>query len=261
MKKLTLALSLSSLYLTIGCSEALFQTSETSNRKVLEQAPEMLSDDFIAAMKCTSAGKTTAKLLSSEVVNGDPDNNLKYEISLTDCDGNPKGLETQYLLFDIKAVLKTYNRGAEDADISMADIYTFGYEVDKAEKLSGDLTESVGQDLFGESGPNKLHWRSTGDFNFPKTETSFIITVSLNGLISFPEDVAEGFIEANQLQDEFMIDTYLRLGRALPVRVTVPFKNIDKDKISTITNDAADSNENNNDNDIGSSDTDPENEE
>ncbi len=234
MKRLTLALSLSGLYVLLGCSETLFQTSDVSNRKVLEEATDVLSDDFIEGMKCTSAGKTEAKLLTSEVINGDPNNELKYEITLTDCDGNPKGLEAQYLLFDIKALLKTYNR----QDTGEADVYTFSYKIESEDELNGDLTEKVGQDLFGQDGPQKLHWRSTGEFTFPKSDTSFIMTVSLNGLISFPEDGPKGFIEASQLQDEFMIDTYLRFGRALPVRVTVPFKNIDKDKISASKNDS-----------------------
>ena len=259
MKRLTVALSLSSLYLLTGCSETLFQTSDVSNRKVVEELTDNLSDDFIEGMKCTSAGKTEAKLLTSEVINGDPDNELKYEITLTDCDGKPKGLEAKYLLFDIKALLKTYNR----QDTGEADVYTFSYKIENEDELNGDLTEKIGQDLFGQDGPEKLHWRSTGDFNFPKSDTSFIMTVSLNGLISFPEDGPSGFIKASDLQDEFMIDTYLRFGRALPVRVTVPFKNIDKEKISASKNDtivADDAEDDDDNNDDNNDDTDTETE-
>merc|ERR1712032_580051 len=66
-------------------------------------------------MECTSAGKTEAELLTKEVINGDPENELRYKITLTDCDGKPKGLEAKYLLFDIKARLKTYKPEGTDA--------------------------------------------------------------------------------------------------------------------------------------------------
>ena len=215
-----------------GCAKNPFKASQTSKRKVIEEAPERFSDDFLQNMECTSSGKTEAKLLTKEVVNGAAESELRYEISLTDCDGNPKALEAKFLLFDfdgllIRSAITDRDRGS-----------SFSYTTDGSSIGDGTLERKMGQDLFGRVDPQYAHWRALGDFDLAKNKAVFNINISISERVMLPDsDEIFGYEAAKpeDIDDEYEVVTYLRIGRSLPSKVKVTFKNEDKELIAATT--------------------------
>ncbi len=152
-----------------------------------------------------AAGATAVKLLTPTVANGDPSNHIDYEITVADCDGKPRQLVADYILFDVEALVTAGDQGTG-----------YHYVVKAGTKSAeGSLERIVGSDLFGNSGAQYFHNR-----------TDQVPTIAAGAAsIQFRIEFAGGtFGPANsQGKPDNLLATYLRFGKAKVARQDVHF--------------------------------------
>lgn len=158
---------------------------------------------------CGESGITQARVISANTWNGQANNYIDYEVSLASCDGKVVTLTNQPILFDVNA----FTPGS----------FSLNYQVnDGVSPLqSGSLSYVSGKDLFNNVGSNYGHW-TTATLSFATSVKKVNIRVYLMGKSYFPnEPQYKGLTTVTQ---DYLIDTYLKFGNALPVTAKVLFK-------------------------------------
>ena len=179
---------------------ALESSSTTSSPSPPSQQP---------IQQCGESGITQAKVVSPNTWNGQANNYIDFEVSLSSCDGKVITLTNQPILFDVNA----FSPGN----------FSLNYQVnDGVSPLqSGTLSYSSGRDLFNNVGPSYGHW-TTATLSFATSVKKVNIRIYLMGKSYFPnEPQYQGVTTVTQ---DYLIDTYLKFGNALPVTAKVLFK-------------------------------------
>lgn len=158
---------------------------------------------------CTSSGVTQANLLTKDLTNYAV-NVVDYEIYLTDCDGNLKTLTSDFISFDVDAMAAGIGKG-----IGIA------YEISDAKTgaalSSGILSEVSGSDLFGNTGSQYFHYQSSQAVSVTSGSKSFKLRIHL------PAACCTKPLATDAAADQ-LVDSYLKLGKAAPVKKVVLFK-------------------------------------
>ncbi|MGE5086983.1 MAG: hypothetical protein ACM3MG_11825 [Bacillota bacterium] len=158
---------------------------------------------------CGESGITNARVISGDTWNGQANNYIDFEVSLASCDGKEVALTNQPILFDVNA----FSPGN----------YSLNYQVnDGVSPLqSGELAYSAGEDLFNNVGPNYGHW-TTATLSFATSVKTVNIRIYLMGKSYFPNEPQ--YRGVTTVTQDYVIDTYLKFGNALPVTAKVVFK-------------------------------------
>jgi hypothetical protein len=181
-------------------------TPTTSTNPIPE---DTIGQTPVVPSKCTDAGKTIAKLLTTGGITNDaPNQFLEYELSMEDCEGVTTPITASVILFDL------------DAEI-LDGPKTLSYQVksqDGALLSSGALQSINGSDLFGVIGPNRFHHRTNSNINVPVSHRKVRLTIDL----SFTNNQPMGSVMTGPVA-RAVIQTYLRFGDASPVKMPVTF--------------------------------------
>lgn len=146
--------------------------------------------------------KTKVKLLTLTVANGVPGNEISYEISVVDCNGDSKPVSGKFVLFDIDAEVETVSANTYLAKVGL-------------QSTSGTLDPVEGVDLFGKTGPDYFHHKTDKTISLTQTTSAVILTIDLHG---------ESFMLMNGNADgTFLVNTHLKFGDADPVTQPVLF--------------------------------------
>lgn len=165
-----------------------------------------------AGADCGENGMTTASLLSESVENGVSGNFIEYEVAVTDCEGNNSMFLTGEILFDIDAVRVPANGGRPW-------VY-YIKETSGTELYTGGLKENTGSDLFGNEGPDRYHKKTVQQVELSPDKSKVIFRIELDG--DFFYESGAGRV-ASESSDGFQLDTFLKYGKAAPVKVPVSF--------------------------------------
>jgi hypothetical protein len=162
---------------------------------------------------CDAAyGKTQARLLTSTVANGKQGNFIEYELSLTDCDDKVRSFNANTVLFDMLA-LTSLSGSKKSLPFTISA---------NGEKITGQLREVQGEDLFGNTGPQYFHHRSDETIKFTTQVNSVRLKIQLLGLSATSIDSqtsGPGFSS-----QPVTLPTYLGFGKAAVVRKDVRFE-------------------------------------
>lgn len=180
-------------------------TSET-----IEPIPEISPPVVPQPGKCTDAGKTIAKLITtSGITNGAPNQLLEYELSMEDCEGVVTPISARVILFDLDAESEAPK--------------PLPYQVKSQDGLvlsSGTLLSINGSDLFGVLGPNRYHHRTNSNIDVPASHRKIRLIIDLSNTENLP--MGSAGIGAGP---QYLISTFLRFGDAAPVKMPVTFFN------------------------------------
>ncbi len=160
--------------------------------------------------KCTDAGKTIAKLLTTTgITNGAANQLLEYELSMEDCEGVVTPITARVILFDLDA----------ESDSPKALQYQVKSQ-DGSILSSGTLLAINGSDLFGVLGPDRFHHRTNSNIDVPSAHRKVRLTIDLSYAEHHP--IGSGGIASGP---QSLISTFLRFGDAAPVKMPVTFFN------------------------------------
>ncbi len=155
------------------------------------------NDDLVSTCK-NQPLKTSVKLLTPTIQNGQPGNKVIYELQLLDCKGKPRPISAQFIHFDL------------DAEVAEAVPNSYTVQVG-TQTVQGALQVVEGVDLFGKSGPEYFHHKTDQPVTLTETALTATLTVDLKGQL-FGEE-----------EGNFSAQSYLRFGEAEPVAQTVTF--------------------------------------
>lgn len=154
---------------------------------------------------CDKDIETLAELITPEVKNGDPNNQLEYNLSVVNCDKEKVGLQSSHIQFDIDGVTDRAGDGEP-----------YPYIVTSGDlKIEGEIEEVQGSDLFGNTGENYYHNRTDKSLTLPEGTLVIKLTIKLEGSSFKPR---EGEASADNL-----LPTFLQFGEAKTVRKDVHF--------------------------------------
>lgn len=149
-------------------------------------------------------GITSVKLLTPEVVQG-TGSELKYEVSLIDCDGKVLPFDAAFIAFDMDAVTREITN----------ELPFHVRNSDNTEQANGTLAVVGGSDLFGNTG-NYFHHRSTQPIRFHSPTKTLIFTLDISKQIILKPRSMQFVVPA-----KFQVPTYLKLGEATPAQTDV----------------------------------------
>jgi len=159
--------------------------------------------------KCTDAGTTVAKLLTtSGITNGASNQFLEYELSMEDCEGVVTPITARVILFDLDAESESPR--------------PLPYQVKSQDGLmlsSGVLQTINGSDLFGVIGLNRFHHRTNNNIDVPSAHRKIKLSIDLSNTVHQPMG------SGDTVSPQALISTFLRFGDAAPVKMPVPFVN------------------------------------
>lgn len=165
---------------------------------------------------CNTAGTTAVKLLTDAVVNKAPNQIIKYELSMNDC----QGVQTPITASEIKFDLNSYYVGATIGHPGPPLPFTL-QGLDGAQLSSGSLNVVLGTDLFGNSSVGHWHYKTNTPINVSNGIKQVVLSVDIsnseNHLVANPA--------AGSLPPTEVISTFLSFGNAKPVEQPVTFKN------------------------------------
>lgn len=154
--------------------------------------------------------RTQVRLLTDAVKNNAANQLVRYELSLVDCEGNPKPIPRAPLLFDINAQA-TFDLNAQKLP--------FVIQNASGESIaSGKMNLIQGSDLFGVKGSNYFHWR-IDEFSFDNADKKLYLNVDVSNLGWQP------FNQQERTGNTYTFATYLRIGDADPVEQKVKWTN------------------------------------
>ncbi len=167
-------------------------------------------DAVVIPEACDESGVTQADLLTKELPNYVPGNFAEYLIYLTDCNGKVQPLTSELMAFDVDATGGAIGKGLA---------LNFQITDDKAVKelAHGTLAEIPGTDLFGHSGTIYFHYESATPISVDAGAKSFRLRVGI------PDACCAATGAADPAADQ-LIATYLRFGKAAPVKKVVKFR-------------------------------------
>lgn len=185
------------------------ETSETPPEKTAgkEASKPPIPDN------CDASGATQADLLTPTTANGKAGNYLEYELSVTDCEGKKRTFAADVILFDLDAVTDLVGKG-----VSLS--YTI---IDGKTFATGKLKEIQGSDLFGKIGKSYYHNETDQPVKISTETTSVRIRIDLLGMVVAPSEGTNGGPVVLP-SGPVTVATYLRFGKATPVRKDVVFK-------------------------------------
>ena len=157
-------------------------------------------------------------MLTPTVANGKLGNYIEYLVSLTDCLGQRRTLTAEAILFDIDG----------RANIGLSDSNSLAYTLTaEGTTIRGELVEVSGSDLFGTTKVGYFHNETDKPVTVSTATRSIKIRIDLLGRVYSARSSSTSPTPAptatNQPLPTFVIPTYLRFGKAEPVRKDVTF--------------------------------------
>ncbi len=158
---------------------------------------------------CTSTGVTQANLLTKDLTNY-ATNVVEYEVYLTDCDGKIKTLNSEFMSFDVNATAAGIGKGIG-----------LSYEISDSKSggslANGTLAEINGTDLFGNAGSQYYHYQTEQPVKVTSGSQSFKLRITLPAACCTRPETGDP-------AGDQLIDSFLKLGKAAPVKKVVHFK-------------------------------------
>ncbi len=153
----------------------------------------------------TFMAQTQAKLLTDVIVNTRDRQDVKYELTLVNCEGDFIDLNDSPILFDINAFLSAENS---------QEVSSLPYSIENEKNeiiMDGSLDLIRGQDLFGVTDSNRFHWKTariTQEISLKKVFFTFVLS---------------GYELKTMNQSEDRISTFLKVGQTQALQKDIRF--------------------------------------
>ena len=159
---------------------------------------------------CVNDGAMVARSLTQSILNGKPNQFVIFELSLKNCFGGEKYIQTNEIRFDYNAFLT----GAVPSNL------TYKLKTRNQQVFSGGtMDKMMGSDLFGNNSSTRFYWKTVGDLRIPPATTSFFLEIDVSNLEFHINSLAGSNLAIEQ------IDMYLSFANASPVTTTITYQN------------------------------------
>ena len=190
------------------------QRSSRERKEARDGSGETDGDDAptLEASSCDPVfGKTQARLITNRVANGKPGNYLEFSLSLADCASQTRTFQATTVYFDLDAYTSLAGRGRE---------LPFKLTTDQ-ETLSGTFREIQGEDLFGRTGAERYHYRTSREVQLQSSASKITLRIELLGMTVSGEP-QRGL--GNPRAGIQTVPIYMRFGKAAPVKADLEFE-------------------------------------
>lgn len=196
--------------LAFSCNDSKKQSFSGGAPTSKVEAADAFPEAEIELESCTddTEGVTQATLLTDEITNMRTRQYIRYELFVTDCEGNVKELDGA-IAFDVLARLSPFG--------AAIDYKVFEGEADE-EISRGKLNIAKGKDLFGNVG-DTYGFYQTKSLNVSTGVQSIILELDVSGMSFTP---AEDDVDSLT----YDIETYLSVGDTNPIEKKVTFVTI-----------------------------------
>ncbi len=163
-----------------------------------------------APAPCTDDGVIVAKSMTQKILNGRPNQIIIFELTLKDCFGKERIIQTNQIRFDFQAV------------ISQPVPNYLAYRLKTREQnilSSGTMDKKQGSDLFGTISPDRFYWKTVGDLKIPPTTTLLYLEIDVSNLVYHLDQTTTPIPKVEA------IPMYLAFGTAAPVTTTINYEN------------------------------------
>ena len=160
---------------------------------------------------CVDDGVIVAKSMTQNILNNQPNQIVIFELTLKDCYGKERVIQTNQIRFDYDA---TIFRGTPD-------LLAFKLKTkDQLVLSAGTMERNQGSDLFGNVASNRFYWKTVGDLKIPPATVLLYLEMDVSNLeFHLQQNTKAPFPKTEQ------INMFLSFGTATPVTTTINYEN------------------------------------